>query len=104
MSNILGHHNAQKTRNLPRSYCVSEESTPTHEQIRIILYEEFIVHIDLATLKWLLTIQESSDLLIRWRLRLAKYNFQTQYKKESHDVHDDAVSKLFTNAKTYSDD
>lgn len=69
-----------------------------------LLYETFIVHTDHAALRWLLTIQEPSGRLMRWRLRLAEYNFQVHYKKGPSNVHADALSRLRTTAETTTDD
>ena len=69
-----------------------------------LLYEEFTVHTDHSALRWLLTIQEPSGRLMRWRLRLAEYNFQIKYKTGTTNVHADALSRLRTNAETVQDD
>ena len=69
-----------------------------------LLYEEFIVHTDHAALRWLLTIQEPSGRLVRWRLRLAEFNFQVMYKKGKENQQADALSRLRTLAETIQDD
>lgn len=43
--------------------------------------ELFYVHTDHAALHWLLTINEPSVRLMRWRLRLTEYDFEVQYMK-----------------------
>lgn len=46
-----------------------------------LLYKDFIVHTDHATVCWLHSIQEPSDRLMRWRLRIIAYNIQVMYKR-----------------------
>ena len=69
-----------------------------------LLYEKFVAHTDHATLRWLLTIQEPSGRLLRWRFRLAEYNFHVMYKKGPQNVHADALSRLRTATETVADD
>ena len=45
-----------------------------------LIYEKFTVYTDHAALGWLLTINDPSGRLMRWRLRLAEYDFNIQYK------------------------
>ena len=69
-----------------------------------LLYEKFTVHTDHAALRWLLTIEEPSGRLMRWRLRLCEYTFTVKYKKGKANVHGDALSRLRTRAETVADD
>lgn len=67
-------------------------------------YETFIVHTERAALHWLLTIDDSSGRLMRWWLRLAKFNFQVKYKKGSSNQQADDLFRLHTNAETFYHD
>ena len=69
-----------------------------------LMYEKFIVHTDHAALHWLLTINEPSGRLMRWRLRLAEFDFEVKYKKGKANAQADALSRLFTDADTIPDD
>lgn len=69
-----------------------------------LFYENCIVHTDYAALRRLLTIQEPSGRLLRWRLRLAQNNFQVQYKNRPHNAHHDPLSRLGIKVETTSDD
>lgn len=54
--------------------------------IPYILNTEFDAYIDQYALKWLMTINDPSGWLIRWRLRLSEFVsefvFKVNYKKE----------------------
>ena len=65
-----------------------------------LMYEKFTVFTDHATLHWLLIIDDPSGRLIRWRLRLAEYDFQVKYKKGKINTQADAVPRLNTAAET----
>ena len=67
------------------------------------MYERFVVYTDHAALRWLLTIQEPSGRLIRWRLRLAQCDFEVLYKKGKINTQADALSSLKTLAETIID-
>ncbi len=69
-----------------------------------LMYEEFIVHTDHSSLQWLLTIQEPSGRLMRWRLVLAEFNFQIKYKLGRLNTQADALSRLQTRAETIRHD
>lgn len=43
-------------------------------------FERFAVHTDHSALRWLFNIAEPSGKLMRWRLRLAEFDFDIQYK------------------------
>lgn len=68
-----------------------------------LLSQPFIVHTDHASLRWLLTIQEPSGHLMRWKLRLSENNFKVMYKRGPLNVHADELSRLQTLAKTTAD-
>ena len=65
--------------------------------------EKFTVHSDQASLRWLLTIAETSERLMRWRLRLSEFDFQILYKKGNLNTQADALSRLTTLIETTSD-
>ena len=69
-----------------------------------LIYEEFIVHTDHNALRWLLTIQEPSGRLMRWRLILAEFNFQIMYKLGRLNTQADALSRLRTKAEAIGQD
>ena len=68
------------------------------------MYEKFVVHTDHAALHWLLTINDPSGRLMRWRLRLAEFDFEVKYKKGLLNTQADALSRLTTTAETILDD
>ena len=63
-----------------------------------LMYERFVVHTDNAALHWLLTIDDPSGRLMRWRLRLAEFDFEVRYKKGKANTQADALSRLDTDA------
>lgn len=67
------------------------------------MFEKFVVHSDHAALHWLLTVSDPSGRLMRWRLRLAKYDFEVKYKPDKANTQADALSPLRTDASTVSD-
>ena len=69
-----------------------------------LMYEKFVVHTDHAALHWLLTINDPSGRLMRWRLRLAEFDFEVKYKKGLLNTQADALSRLTTTAETILDD
>ena len=69
-----------------------------------LMYEKFTVYTDHAALRWLLTICEPSGRLMRWRLRLAEFDFNVQYKRGKLNQQADALSRLRTMAETIDDD
>lgn len=64
----------------------------------------FVVYPDHAALHWLLTISDPSGRLVRWRLRLAEYDFQIKYKTGASSAQTDALSWLATAAENILDD
>ena len=69
-----------------------------------LMYEKFTVYTDHAALHWLLTITDPSGRLIRWRLRLAEYDFEVKYKKGKANTQADALSRLNTLSETIAHD
>ncbi len=71
-----------------------------------LMFERFDLHTDHAALQWLFSIEDPSGRLMRWRLRLAEYDFNICYKKGANNHHADAMSRLATlsPANTESDD
>lgn len=51
-----------------------------------LLYETFTVCTDYSALHWFINITKPSGRLTRWRLRLAEFVFQIEYKKGSHTL------------------
>ena len=62
--------------------------------------EQFTVHTDQSSLRWLMEITEPSGRLMRWRLRLSEFNFVVKYKKGLLNTQADALSRLPTNGGT----
>ena len=58
--------------------------------------QHFTVDTDHEPLKWLLTYKESTSRLAWGRLRLLKYEFDIQYRKEIKHQADDALTRLET--------
>jgi len=69
-----------------------------------LMYERFTVFTDHAALHWLLTIDDPSGRLIRWRLRLAEFDFEVKYKKGKINTQADALSRLVTTGETIPHD
>ena len=64
------------------------------------MYENFTVFTNHAALHWLLTIDDPSGRLIRWRLRRAEYYFEVKYKKGKINSQEDSFSRLNNAAET----
>ena len=62
--------------------------------------KRFVVHTNLASFHWILTIEYLSGRLMRWRLRLTEFDFEVKYKKGKSNVQADALSRLDTAAET----
>lgn len=56
--------------------------------------EKFIVTSYHASLRFVMNINEPSDRLIRWRLRLSEYDFVVKYNKGKSNTQADALSRL----------
>lgn len=64
------------------------------------MYESFTVHMDHATLHWILKINERSGRLMRCQLRPAEYEFEVKYITGRANAKADAPSRLTTTAGT----
>ena len=62
--------------------------------------EDFIVHSDHVSLRWLINIAEPSGRLMRWRFRLSEFNFEAHQKKGYLNTEADALSRLGTDGET----
>lgn len=62
--------------------------------------EKFDVFTDQNCLRWLMLITDPSGRLMRWRLRLAEYEFEVNYKKGKLNNQADALSRLPSNGHT----
>ena len=61
-----------------------------------------MTHTDHYALSWLMTINDPSGRLMRWRLRLSEYRFTPKYKKGRLNALADMASRLPTNGPTPS--
>ena len=68
-----------------------------------LAFERFTVYTDHNALRWLFNIAEPSGRLMRWRLRLAEFDFEIQHKKGRLNTQADALSRLKTDAETVYD-
>lgn len=62
------------------------------------------MHTHHASLHWLLIISDPSGRLIRWRLRLAEFEFEVKYKKVRKNQQADALSSVIKNSETVRED
>ncbi len=69
-----------------------------------ILYERFVLHTDQESLSWLMNIEDPSGRLLRWRLRLAEFDFEVKYKLGKLNTQADAMSRLFTDSEAAHED
>ena len=69
-----------------------------------ILYEKFVLHTDQESLSWLFNIQDPSGKLLRWRLRLAEFDFEIKYKLGKLNTQADALSRLATDSEAAHED
>ena len=69
-----------------------------------IMYEKFVLHTDQESLSWLLNIQDPSGRLMRWRLRLAEFDFEVKYKLGKLNTQADALSRLYTDSEAAHED
>ena len=61
-----------------------------------LMGEKFTVLTDHNSLSWLMKINDPSGRLMRWRLRLAEYNFDVRYKKGAQNWCADFASRMHT--------
>ena len=61
-----------------------------------LMGEKFTVLTDHNSLRWLMEITDPSGRLMRWRLRLAEYNFDVKYKKGTRNWCADFASRMST--------
>lgn len=54
------------------------------------------MYTDCAALPWLFGIDDPSERLIRWRLRLSQFNFEVEYNKVSFNAQEAALPRLHT--------
>ena len=69
-----------------------------------ILYEKFVLHTDQESLSWLMNIEDPSGRLLRWRLRLAEFDFEVKYKLGKLNTQADAMSRLLTDSEAAHED
>ena len=62
--------------------------------------EQFTVHTDHSSLRWLMEINDPSGRLMRWRLRLSEFDFTVVYKKGKLNTQADALSRLKSSGHT----
>lgn len=68
------------------------------------MYEKSIVFTEHDTMHRILTIDDQSGRLMRWRLRLAEFDFELKYKKGRANTQDDALSRLDWMSETIIND
>jgi hypothetical protein len=56
----------------------------------------FVVRTDHSSLQWLLSISGENARLVRWRLKLAEFSFEVQYKPGRVNQAADALSRIAT--------
>ncbi len=66
--------------------------------------ERFTVRTGYAALRWLVQISDPSGRLMRWRLRIAEYSFDVQYKKAKWNCQADTVSRIPSLFHTVAED
>lgn len=75
------------------------------KHFRPYLYgRKFIIYTDHRPLAWLDSIKEPNSKLTRWRLNLASYNYEIQYKNGKQNTNADALSRIKLNALGKDDD
>lgn len=58
---------------------------------------KFLVETDHRPLAWLFSVKEPNSKLVRWRLRLAEYDYEIKYKKGVQNGNADALSRAVIN-------
>ena len=61
---------------------------------------KFILYSDHKPLQWLFHIKDPGSRLVRWRLKLAEYDYEIKYKTGSSNTNADALSRIQINAIT----
>ncbi|CAN8076114.1 unnamed protein product [Agarophyton chilense] len=61
--------------------------------------ETLTIHTDHSSLRWSLSMTDSSERLTRWRLRLYEFYFKVKYKKGLANIQADAFSRSETSGK-----
>lgn len=64
------------------------------------MYESFTVFTDHSALHWLLTMDETSERLIRWILCLAEFEFEVKYNKGNINIQADMFCRVNTMDET----
>jgi len=59
-------------------------------------FVHFTAYTDHAPLRWLMSVEDPSGRLIRWRIRLSEYDFDVEYKKGKLNTQADALSRFLT--------
>lgn len=59
-----------------------------------LMYKRFVLYTDRAALHWLLTIDNSSRQLFRWRFHLDEFDHEVKYKKYKINDQTDALSRM----------
>ena len=86
------------------SYTESRYSTIERELLAVIsamkhfkpyLYgQKLVIYTDHRPLAWLYSVKEPNSKLIRWRLRLQKYDFVFIFKNGKQNINGDALSRI----------
>lgn len=64
------------------------------------MYKKLIIRIEHADLHSFLTTDDQSRRIMRWRSRLAEFDFQVKHKKEDANQRAEDLSRLLTNVET----
>lgn len=62
--------------------------------------QHFTAHTDHSALRLLITINDPSGILMRWRIRLSEYSFDVMYKKGAENFVADATCRLQMDSPT----